>query len=437
MGADEAIAKDGYHFGAHRLLASALANTGDHAAAADHLVTVLAADYYAYAPALATDEDLKEFRTTQHGTAIAELADKLKTEYAKRIASALLVVGRYATFALGKPGTDFASSRGELYAYDRETKRYLRLTHTDHQVAGFIRSAAGSEVVLLGFDKVDRPKTEDEGPPVFARAWIEVIDAEWARVGQRINLAGPAREVAVGYGPGDQLLVATAPANGRWGIGPLTVSSIDRSTGKLTKVSAALPASRVVLSLEDGRVVRDAGGVTASWTGDPPTAPSLAVSGGPAISVPESGAAAQRTVAVAPGGARLAFATAVDPCSKDAAPSLYVADAKTGTLKHLLTSKSRFTTRWLDASTLAYEDGYGAIRLFDAVAGRESMKLENRWGLALEVRSPAASPLCKQAPPSVDDGGGSGDEPPLPPEEGSGSATGSGSSASGPVTQPQ
>ena len=53
------------------------------------------------------------------------------------------------------------------------------------------------------------------------------------------------------------------------------------------------------------------------------------------------------------------------------APSLYVADAKTGTLKHLLTAQSRFATRWLDANTLAYEDGDGAIRLWDATTGRE------------------------------------------------------------------
>jgi hypothetical protein len=45
------------------------------------------------------------------------------------------------------------------------------------------------------------------------------------------------------------------------------------------------------------------------------------------------------------------------------------------------------------------------------------------------VLSIASAPLCKQAPPVPDAGSGSADEPPLPPEEGAGSA--------GPVTQPQ
>jgi hypothetical protein len=133
------------------------------------------------------------------------------------------------------------------------------------------------------------------------------------------------------------------------------------------------------------------------------------------------------TIAVAPGGGFVAFATAVDPCAQDAAPSLYVANGKTGALKHLLTAKSRFATRWLDATTLAYEDGEGAIRLWDATTMREALRLENKAGLALEVLSLASAPLCKQAPPTAD-AAGSGDEPPLPPEEGSGGE---------PVTKPQ
>ena len=59
---------------------------------------------------------------------------------------------------------------------------------------------------------------------------------------------------------------------------------------------------------------------------------------------------------------------------------------------------------------------------------REAMRLEDRSGIALDVLSLAAAPLCKQAPPTVE-AAGSGDEP-LPPEDGTGSS-------SGPVTSPQ
>jgi hypothetical protein len=255
----------------------------------------------------------------------------------------------------------------------------------------------------------------------------------------------------VGYAAGDQLLVATAQATGRWTVGDPAVSSVDRTTGKLTKVTTALPATRLVVSLDEGHLVRIPDGAVAAWTGDPPVTASLKTPTGKPIQIPESGTAAQGSIAVAPGGGHVAFATSVDPCAKDAAPSLYVADAATGTYRHLLSARSRFPTRWLDAAVLAYEDGDGALRLWDAGTGRQLARLDNkasgdeRSGLALDVLSLAAAPLCKQAPPTVDAAGAS-DEP-LPPEDPtgtgaagatSGSAAGpAAGSASGPVTTPQ
>jgi hypothetical protein len=455
--AEAALAKDPLHFGSHRLLAAALSATGEPAAAVDHLVTALAADYFQYAPTLA-DDDLKSFLASPHGQSVQALAAKIHDEYVKRIAGGLWLVARRSAFRWPRDlGVQPSTSRGELYAFDRETKRFLRLTHTDNQAVGFVRAAAGNEVAIVGFDKIERPSPDDAKPdgksdakgdakadakpdgkpdgkpdarpadadaaPLFAHAWVQIYDAvEWKPMTPKVVLPS-AREIALGYAAGDQLLVATAPATGRWTVGEPQVSSIDRATGKLTKVATALGVPRIVVSLDDGRLVRIPDGVTAAWTGDPPVTASFktAAGGDKAVAIPESGQAAQASIAAAPGGAHVAFATAVDPCAKDAAPSLYVADARTATFKHLLSAKSRFATRWVDASTLAYEDGDGAIRLWDAGTGREAMRLENKPGIALDVLSLAAAPLCKQAPPTVD-AAGSGEEP-LPPEEPAGSAT--------------
>jgi hypothetical protein len=423
---EAALGKNPDHLDARRLLAVALAQQGEHAAAVDHLVAAIAGDYYGYAPTLAGDAQLKDFLATQHGQAVTQLAAQIHDEYTKRIKTALWVVGRRSTFHWpAKSGPQPGTSRGELYAFDRESKRYFRLTHTDHQVAGFVRSKSG-EVVVLGYDKIDHPK--DDAPSLLARAWVQAFDpVEWKNTTPKVNLPS-ARVVSVWFGEGDQLLVATAPSTGRWTIGDWTVSSIDKTTGKLTKVGTPIGAPRIELTLDEGRLVLPANptGVTATWSGDPPRASELAV-GATKIAVPESGQANHDTVVLSPDGGSLAFATAVDPCAKDTAPSLYVANAKTGALKHVLTSKSRFVATWIDPTMLAYEDGDGAVRLWDVATGRESMRLENKPGLALDVLSLAPAPLCKQAPP-VADQAGSGDE--MPPEE---REPGSG----GPVTQPQ
>ena len=93
----------------------------------------------------------------------------------------------------------------------------------------------------------------------------------------------------------------------------------------------------------------------------------------------------------------------------------------------MLTARSRFDTRWLDANLVAYEDGEGGIRVWNAATSREEVKLDNKAGIALDALSLSSAPICKQTPVVVEPiGTGSADEPPLPPEE----------PASGPVTQP-
>ena len=426
------LAKDPNHFDAHRMIATALAQLGENAAAADHLVSALAGDYLKYAD-FEKDEDLKAFLATPQGTAVKEVAAKIRAEVLQRAGNGVLVIARRSAFKWPKEGVQYGTSRGELYAFDRESRRYIRITHTEHQVAAFVRSPSGGELAVFGFDKIDRPKGDDV-VPLVNRSWLQLVDTkDWSLVGPRVQMGG-GREIHIGYGAGDQLLVATAPANGRWGIGEVTISSLDKATGKLTKVKAELPVPRVALSLEEGHIVRSIDGIKATFTGDPPVTPTLAVGDGATIHVPESGNASQSSLALSPDKARLAFATAVDPCSKDASPSLYVADTKTAALHHLLTQKSRFVTRWIDATTLAYEDGDGAIRIWDATSGREAMKLDNKVGIALEVLSLAPAPLCKGAPPTVDVGAGSNDEPAMPPEESNPKETGSGSD--GPVTKP-
>src|SRR5262249_31688519 len=162
------------------------------------------------------------------------------------------------------------------------------------------------DVALIGFDKIDRPKPEagkdGESPPLLARPWIQIYDtAEW-KAAPRVALPA-AREVALGYGAGDQLLVSTAPATGRWTVGEPGGSSVDRTTGKRPRVTPPPPPTRLVVSLDEGHLVRIPDGVVAAWTGDPPVTASLATDNGKPIQIPESGSAAQSSIAVSPGGA--------------------------------------------------------------------------------------------------------------------------------------
>ena len=150
------------------------------------------------------------------------------------------------------------------------------------------------------------------------------------------------------------------------------------------------------------------------------------------ISIQQTGLADGSVPRLSPNGARVAFAVWADPCSDNAKPTLYVADAKTGDLKHVLTAGSRFDVRWLGDDQLLYEDGGGGLRLWDAGTGREIGKVPEGkpgGGVALAGLSASPAPICHAEPLAQVE---TGEEEPMPPED-----TGGGDDAgAGPVTQP-
>jgi hypothetical protein len=455
--AEAALAKDAYHLEAHRLVAAAMAQDGDYTGAAPHVLAAMAGDWQKYGASLAADADLAGLMGSPTGAKLQTAAATIKETFLRKAGAGLLLLGRRSTFKLpDKPGVQPASSRGELYAYDRESKRFLRLSQTDHSVAGFLRSPSGKELVLIGFDKLELPggtaakpdKPGDKGgavtrptaepmppeegaepmppeesvdgslpPPAARRAQIKIarayallLDAATFEVLGKRTMLPKGREVAVGYALGERLVAVTV-SSGSWNapdaVEPLWLA-IDASTAKTAKTEPAALELFVAISAEAGdtsaplsglRTLAEPGSEAGSQPGPATGAviTGLATEAGTAIELPDATAVARRSLSIAPDKAHLAFATAPDPCNPDVAPSLYVADAGTGALKHVLTGKSRFISRWLDATTLAYEDPDGAVRLWDVTSGRESLRLADKGGLALAFLATSAAPVCVAA----------------------------------------
>jgi len=417
--AEATLAKDPHHLDAHWVLGEALAHTGDGAGANQHLLAALAGDWLRWGPGLDQDPQLAQHLATPDGRALLEASAAMGDDLRRRVAASPLVLARRSTFKMPKPGTNYAATRGELYAYDQEAKRYLRLTHTDHQLAGYLRSAGGDEILLAGFDRatLPDPKKHKDDAPLLARSWVETFSlARLEDTSARATVA-KARLVSAWYGTGDQVVVATAPADGRWGTGKPTHHVLDRSTGKLTKTTVAAGTGPVIDMTFDQVVVHGPGLTTPPAGLDPALMAKLLTDGGGPITLGEGGAPRLSSFVVSPAKTRIAFATATDPCNAadDAAkPSLYVVDTAGAAIKHVLTAPSRFAATWLGDDLLIYEDGSGGLRLYDPVAGRETGKLSERAGLALSSLSPTPHPLCRQEPIAAepDDGTDS-----MPPEE--------------------
>lgn len=402
------LAKDADHLDARWALGEALANTGDAPGAATALVTALAADWLRWGPGLAKDPDLAAFLATPSGKALVDASTALGAAVDKALAEQPLVLARRSGWKLPKPGTGYAATRGELYAYDLEQKRFLRVTHTDHTLAAALRGPSG-ELLLAGFTQAqvaDPTKIKGAGrdagaaaAPLLTRSWVSAWNPKDKTVTSAQAAVPKARFVWAGWGPGEQIVIMTATAAGRWAPGVFTSYVVDRATGKLTKSKDAVAdGPHVQMTLDDVAIV-----APPAW----PEAVAPEVTDKLAAVVPndERGNPELSSVALSPGGGRLAFATATDPCKDDddaAKPSLYVADAKTGAYKHVLTAASRFGVQWLGDDRLLYEDGSGALRIYDAAAGRETGKIGERAGLALRVLPPSAAPLCQSEPPVED-----------------------------------
>lgn len=412
------LAKDAGHLEARWVLGEAMAQAGEHGPAVEELATALAGDWLRWGPGLDKDPELTALLATPHGQALLALSATMKADLTAKVAAGPLVLARRSTFKMPGAGTNPASTRGELYAYDSASKRFLRVTHTDHQLAAWVRSPSGDELLLAGFDKVEMPdpKKAKDAPPLLARSWVTTFSLKDLADSSARATVGKARHVHAGYGPGDQIIVTTAPAAGRWGAGALTTYVVDRGSGKLAKTTGvAIEGAHVEMTFDEARVVGASATTLPAELG-----PDLVAK----LTPIQQDAAGQPMLSLAllsPGKKRLAFATATDPCAdKDAAakPTLYVADATTGAFKHVLTASSRFAAAWIGDDQLIYEDGLGGLRVYDAAAQREIGKVSERAGMALWALSPTTAPLCRQEPIVAEPDDGSE----LPPEEAPASA---------------
>lgn len=395
---EAALAKDPNHLDAHRLLAAALVQSSAFDEAAKHVIAAMAADWQGQGASAQADPDLAGLMASPVGAQLKATAAKIKDKFVAKAAAGILMLGRRSAFRLpDKPGLQYATPRGELYAYDRETKRFLRISQTDHSVGGFLASPTGKELVLLGYDKIEQV-ADDAGTaikkderPLIGRAFVMLLDsATFEPIGKRANLP-KGHTASVAYGNADRLL---AVVNWKDDL-PTQWWTIDISTGTTTKTEQAGTFNSVTISANSGSSISTEAGTTLG-PDDNTKLEKFKTEGGNEIEAPDNKPVDATTLVTSPDKANVAFVTWVDPCNQDDAPSLYVASTRGGAIRHVLTGRSRFVARWVDNTTLVYEDPEGALRLFDVVTGRESARIAEKGGLGLAFLSISAAPPCEK-----------------------------------------
>jgi hypothetical protein len=395
-GAEETLARDATHLDAHHILAVALAQQGELEKSLEHLRIALAGDWTRWAADLEKDPDLEPLVSSALAPKLVEMLAGYRDEFVKRARGGVLVVARRGAFkppapepavkAAGakKPSDLRMSSRAEVFAYDVQLRRYLRLTQTGFQVVAFLPSPSGDEIAYVTVAKMAPQDAGDQGGAVLAQAQVGTVRLDTPDLKNNAATFTAARAIAVEYRAGDQLVATVTPKKGA--AKPLT---IERATGKTRPApAAAADARRLVVRYEEiALAAPPVDGVAADWNPDTQTAEEFMLDPGKQrVQLPPGQAAQGGTTVWSADRSRLAFATAADPCAADAAArqaALYVVDAESGKLTHVASGETAFMARFVDAALLAYQDDDGAVRLYDTAASRESARLSGKGEIGM------------------------------------------------------
>jgi hypothetical protein len=391
--AQAAIAADPWHLDAHRTLAGALARLGEHAAVSEHLSIALAGDWLRWGPVLDQDPALAELWKTEAGSEVRALNQAYRAEFSRRARNGIWLVGRRTRYTRpDKPGTQWSATRGELFAYDQDTRRYVRLTHTGEALAGWMRSPTGDEIAWIAYSQVNRPAT---GKPLLGRVRVGVIDAQTLLpIGETTALRGDFTRVDLQYRSGDELIASVFEGKTEWDYQPAgrdqptTRYALDKQTGKPRKVD--VPASdESVLSMTLEKVWL----TEAATRGYQVSGAALTVAGSPgAVTLPADELVTG--VVLSPSKTRLVVSTVADGCSEKPTGSIYLGNVAAGKLEHILRGNSDFQARWIDDSRLVYEDDYGDLRIYDAAERKQVETLKNSAGLGLRGLGATRGILC-------------------------------------------
>jgi hypothetical protein len=415
---EEALQADPGHLEAHRLLASALAQEGEYEKAIAELRIALAGDWIRWGASVESDAELEPLTASPLRGALTEMVAAYREQFARSARGGLLLVARRAPFKEParpkKLGTaSRLASRAEVFAYVKETQRYLRITQTDFQVLGFLASPSGDEIAYVAATHATLADPPTAAPPVLAAAQVGTVSLASPEVVHPAAQIKNARTLAVEYQAGDEIVVTAYDPSGWWGLGQARPFSIDRTDGRARPARPPAPAEaggdvragrRLLVRYESTELDGggDVEGVATDWNPETGAAEEFVIeSSQKRVQLPAGDAAARSSLAWSPDRSRLAFATAGDPCAAqevDRQSSLYLVDAESGRLRHVFKGATRFHPRFLDAATLAFEDDRGGVRLYDAAVAREVGRLEARGGLAFTGLGALPEPVCKRDP---------------------------------------
>ena len=416
-GSRATLLADAGHLEAHWSLALALARQQRYAEVAGPLSSSVAGDWMRWGERSLEDDALGGFLASDYGDQWRDLVARYRDKFRISVARGLSVVGRRGRqWSPTEPGNQSINHRSEIYSYDVESGRYLRLSRTNASVAGFLRAPSGTRLAFVMYSKIWLPGPDDGDARAHIRvAQVGTIDLVTGTMSKHELVFRDVASLSVVFGPvsggGERLYVRVRNASPERGIPVEQTFLVDTERDTKVEVSAeqALALTGPALTVEHG-FVHSSGhvveGVLADWDDEGAAGAFRLEDTTKTITLPAGQSADATSMQWSPSRTRLVVPTmAIDPCSKVAderSVTLYVVDAAAAKLRAIAVGEGMFAPVWLDDRKLAWVDmsaRYPAVRLVDVLSGSEIVRLEAVGGVSTDRLMPETS--CR--PFAVDD----------------------------------
>jgi len=356
----EALAADPGHLEAAWLYAVALAKTGKLDGVLAPLEVAATGDYGKWALASLDQPALQPFLATPSGQAWRRRVEQDRATYLAALGRAVIV-----------------TSHGDVFAFDPQTTRFHRLTHTYGAVVGTLEGA--HEIAYVSRTK--------------KHVGVGIIHPSTGRTTHATPVSGTNVRVAI------QPKGFAIKAGAAWQL-------LD-DDGKLHPIPPPKLTAWLDVAGKQVKLVRTPGGGIAGDWDDQGLASAIRISQtSRTLTVP--GQIDGSTVAWAPDRSHLAFVALLDDCKPNgAAAAVFVAETSTGRLDELERAANGLAVEWVGDRKLAIAGDHG-VELVEL--GGKPVALDGADGLVLPRRRPkCAAPEqagSDEAPPDEEPGVG-------------------------------
>lgn len=428
-----ALNADPGHLEAHWYLGLALARQEQYDEAAHHLSAAVAGDFLRWGQRSLALKALSSFYDSPAGAGYRDLVDQYRNQFRAALDRSLLLVGRR-----GRPwyprsaGDGTLNHRAEIYAYERDSERYLRLSRTNGSMAGFAYAPDGNELLYVSYRAVWTPPVVQGEPPserapprepFIRKLSIGTIDLDDAVMSEHeVDLTGIA-ELWLGYGeptgssrdrarpvfarvrsPRDSDVAPSQPptirtyeldiSRGRAKLVDVTgpaISSPSRSapSPQPTSTESRDRFTHPLLHVAYDRMARlgiPVAHVLADWDQRGAAGSFRLEQTQQTVTLPEGVLALGHSMTWSPSRARLAFTSVTpDPCERDAVnrqTALYMVESATGRAHQVTASERLRTPTWVDDVHIAYADA-DVVHIVESTSGERVLTLKTEGGLGL------------------------------------------------------